>query len=141
MKTTFVCRANTNRQVYHRATIASASGRAPHRTIIKVSEDYQRMKLRLLSKIVNLPRGHPQRQLLFYPYTLKLRTRINRRVGRPRFNWAQETLMSIWQQVRFTVPEYRWEDFDCANEGHVERMYDVTQQIFNKTWRFIVEDD
>eukprot|EP00975_Prorocentrum_lima_P037087 7806363-Prorocentrum_lima.AAC.1 len=118
MKTTYVCRANTNRQVYQRASAAFASRRAPLRTIVKVSEDYHRMKLRLLSKIVNMPRGHPQRQLLFHPYTLQLRTRVNRRVGRPRFNWAQETLSAIWSQKRLTNPEYRWTEFDCTNEDH-----------------------
>ena len=42
-------------------------------------------------------------------------THLNRRVGRPRANWTEETLYEIWEIIKRTNQTFRFTPFDHAN--------------------------
>ena len=44
----------------------------------------------------------------------------NRRVGRPRSNWTEETINEIWDYIRKDDDRYKYTRFDNDKEEHIE---------------------
>ena len=47
-------------------------------------------------------------------------THKNRRVGRPRANWTEETIREIWDIVKRNQARFRYTQFDEDNEEMIE---------------------
>ena len=43
-------------------------------------------------------------------------THSNRRVGRPRMNWTEETVKEIWDHIKKNDQRYKYTAFDDNNE-------------------------
>ena len=138
LKTTFVNRTNTNEKVYQEANekLAQINPTNPKKiTPFKLA--YQKLKMKKLINILTNP-GDIADKLTFqrgistwkYP---------NRRVGRPKYEWAQQGLQQIWQEIQNTDPTHThtpYNETDANIENtirHTAHSWKHTDYV-NKSW-------
>ena len=88
MRTTFIDRTNTNKKVFERANHFLHKPNAPERKVTSFSEYVQVQQNKLLAHIVRSPNHDPLRQCTLTPNSPFPAEMQDRRVGRPRQNWA-----------------------------------------------------
>ena len=96
MKTTFVERANSNAEVYRKAIEQLGSGRE----IKPLSQIYLERKQQFFMKVVRAEAKDPTRAIVFLGGSMKTRTHLPRRVGRPKAKWAREEAKKIWETLQ-----------------------------------------
>ena len=118
METTYVNRANSNARVFNEANQKlQAEGRT--KRIGTFIEAYKKAKRKRAIKILNLPTSSLHK-VTFQNGQLIKWTHLNRRVGRPRANWTEETLLEIWDIIKQTNPLFRFTSFDHTNQSIID---------------------
>ena len=97
--TTFINRGNTNAKVFRLANDKLKETIHKNKTIVTFIESYKKMKRKRAFKIINQPE-QPIYKITFQGNRLGCWVHPNRRVGRPRLNWTEETIKEIWETLR-----------------------------------------
>ena len=71
--------------------------------------------------------------ITFAQNTFSKRIPKNRRVGRPRQNWTEETMKEIWEQIKIQQIEYKYVTLDTNKPEHIELIKEHAQNITNKS--------
>ena len=127
MDTTSINRVNAIISVYNKInTLMEREGKS--KRVISFVDSYNKLKRKRAIKIIN------QEDTSIYNVSFengKLRKWIHpkRRVGRPRANWAEETINEIWNIIKRTNERFRYQDFNEDNEEMKQliKEHDVTQ--------------
>ena len=127
MDTTYINRVNTNISVYNKInTLMEREGK--RKRVISSVDSYNKLKRKRAIQIIN------QEDTSIYNVSFengKLRKWIHpkRRVGRPRANWAEETINEIWNIIKRTNERFRYQDFneDSEEMKQLIKEHDVTQ--------------
>ena len=98
-----------------------------NKRVISFVDAYNKIKRKRAIKIMN------QENTSIYNVSFengKLRKWIhtNRRVGRPRMNWTEETITDIWSMVKRNNEHYRYMQFDEDNENMIELIKAHTEE-------------
>eukprot|EP00969_Alexandrium_andersonii_P019649 857513-Alexandrium_andersonii.AAC.1 len=124
MKTTFVNRANSNREVFRRAEAELNRGRpegAKWKRIMKLSDYYEYLKLYRYARLVAAPEGDPSAAATFDRETLGKHQHGKRRVGRPRLNWVEVTQKQFWNRMVLPyIPLDERVPLDLGIQAHVD---------------------
>ena len=108
--TTYINRVNSNISVFSRInTMMEEEGK--RKRVISFVDAYNKIKRKRAIKIMN------QENTSIYNVSFengKFRNWIhsNRRVGRPRMNWTEETINEIWDLVKRNNERFRYTQFD-----------------------------
>ena len=107
LKTTYIERENTNKEVRRQASHHLGSKR---KRIEKVSTQVKASQHKLLMHILREPTTAPTRQATF---TGRAQPNIatKKRVGRPRKHWTIQTMKRAWHTLRKDIPEHRRKPF------------------------------
>lgn len=121
--TTFINRGNTNSKVFKLANDKLKETIHKNKTIVTFIESYKKLKRKRAFKIINQPE-QPIYKITFQGNRLGCWVHPNRRVGRPRLNWTEETIKEIWETLRaentkFKYKEFNGEDDDIIN--HIKK--------------------
>ena len=95
--------------------------------VISFVEAYNKIKRKRAIKIIN------QENTSIYNVSFengKFRkwTHKNRRVGRPRMNWTEETINEIWNIVKRNNDSYRYTQFDEDNMEMINLIKEHTEE-------------
>ena len=85
-------------------------------------------------KLARGPADDPKMLVTFKPDSLEEITQgMKKRVGRPRLNWAVETLKELWGEAK-SLPDLEplGGDFDENKLKHVDRIYELTDRCIEK---------
>jgi hypothetical protein len=93
MKTTFVNRNNTNREVYRRVNQAMEN-EGGKRKVVPFKRAYLRSKVKRMAKIVREEGSEGNK--IFFRKGLEEWDYCNRRVGRPKYSWTKKALGELW---------------------------------------------
>ena len=115
-------RTNTNEYVYN---MVRQEVNAGHDGIEKMSEYYDRAKLKLYAKLVTARKGDPGAEVSFDTESLKPHGYGTKRWGRPRLNWVRETMQLFWN--RAVIPDHNLERQTTFNLEKEEHVYYVKQ--------------
>ena len=111
-------RANSNEQVFRAANDRLAE-EGKEKTVTSFREIYRRQKWKRALKIINKP-NTPIYNVSFLGNRLRKWIHKNRRVGRPRSNWTEETIKEIWDYIKKDDDRYKYTRFDNDKEEHIE---------------------
>ena len=139
MQTTYVNRLNTNKEVFRRADEAVNSYQARQtnvegifrkkRSIIPISEYYEQQRRKLFIEIVTRNLDDPIRGACC-DENLQLIEHGKKRVGRPRNNWWEHTLINFWDYLRKEHNvEYRYTALDRRNPIHINALKQLAQRL------------
>ena len=67
-------------------------------------------------------KGSPIYKVTFDGNKLRKWVHPNRRVGRPRMNWTEETIREIWDHLQIDDERYKYVAFDANNEEHIQHI-------------------
>merc|ERR1711966_616074 len=118
--TTYINRVNSNVSIFNRInTMMEQEGR--RKRVISFVDAYNKIKRKKAIKVMN------QENTSIYNVSFehgKLRKWIhsNRRVGRPRMNWTEETINEIWDIVKRKNENerFRYTQFDEDNQEMID---------------------
>ena len=116
--TTYINRVNSNASIFNRInTMMEEEGRS--KRVISFVDAYNKIKRKRAIKIMN------QENTSIYNVSFengKFRKWIhtNRRVGRPRMNWTEETINEIWDIVKRNNDRFRYTQFDENNQEMID---------------------
>ena len=136
MDTTFVNRQNTNQRVIETANqaIRAAGGRKP---IELFSAAYQKSKIKRYAKLITETADDPARATTFNN-NMQARSYANKRCGRPKARWADETAKAYWNSVKHDLErEYHDAEYDMGNDSMRQRMLRHAQEERLNTSRHI----
>ena len=120
MDTTYIDRANTNTVVINKAnTTMENEGRK--KKVIPFSEAYIKFKRKLACKIITKT-ASPAHKVTFINQKLRKWIHHGRRVGRPRLNWAEETIKELWDYLKKDTDRFKYTAFDDSNEEIMETL-------------------
>ena len=120
LDTTYINRANTNDVVFK--TVNDAIEREGKRgKVISFTQVYKKLKLKRACKIISDP-GSAIYKVTFDGNKLRKWVHANRRVGRPRQNWTEETIKELWDNIKESIAHYKYTAFDENNEGIMETL-------------------
>ena len=118
MKTTFIDRSNTNQRVFEAANTAMTPEATPGKNIKSFSEYVSIEQCSLLTHTVREPCLDPLKQCTLDPQFDMPITMDNRRVGRPRQNWAWTCYETLFTKHRYGTHA----DFANNRCGSIGRM-------------------
>ena len=114
LDTTYINRTNSNAHVFHRInSLMEEAGRTTR--VISFVEAYNKLKWKRAVRITN-QENTSIHKVSFDNGKLRRWTHENRRVGRPRANWTEETIKEIWEIVKRNHEIYKYRQFDENNE-------------------------
>ena len=96
MDTTFVNRANTNREVFRRANAIKNPDQTDGKNIKTFQQYVETKQESLLKHTIRADDTDPLKQTTFEPNTVAPPIHAKRRVGRPRKQWVTETYKRIY---------------------------------------------
>jgi len=108
MKTTYVERTNTNKEVFRRANELIKDETAPEKKpkiIVPFVTCYLNSRIKRLIRLNKMDAKHPVRHITFgtdRDNRLVPWTPSNRRIGRPRYKWVTEAVKDMWQNITST---------------------------------------
>ena len=114
MDTTYVNRANNNNLVFHIAN-QKMDEEGTTRKVISIEEAYRKLKIKAACKTISNNNSN-QQTVTFNGNQLGKRTHANRRVGKPRMNWAETTITEILAIRKQTDQIYKYTSFDHGNQ-------------------------
>ena len=124
MKTTFIDRRNTNLKVYRDAnTLLQQEG--GRKTIKSFKQIYACSRIKRLKRTINKT-NTPMHKITFES-DLTLWTYNNRRVGRPKYKWAEQALKSLWSEIQHAVPQHAATEFNTDNQDVVNLITDYAK--------------
>ena len=127
-KPKFIDRSNTNEHVLElaRTKVRKNTQRQQHNgepKLLRVSEVIINRAIQEMGEVIRAPGGDPRRQVAFSDDgSLTLKLPFNKRVGRPRTNWAISVMEHIWQKLSLNtrIDVAQNQDFDMKNPEHIE---------------------
>ena len=119
--TTFINRGNNNQKLFRDANQHIREEGYRNRKIRTFIETYTRFKRHRAIKILRQP-NTPIHNITFSDDKLNCWIHSNRRVGRPRMNWTEETIKEIWTQVQKEDQQYRHVEFNTKDEEMIARI-------------------
>ena len=119
MDTTYVDRSNTNEKVFKTATDKLNEEGAKKRTVTSFVESYIKQKRKRACRIIQRP-GTPIHKVSFRGDKLSKWIHPNRRVGRPRMNWTEETIKELWDHIKKDIERHKYTAFDEQNEEIIQ---------------------
>ena len=114
LDTTYVNRENTNETVFRQANEKLAEEGGRKKTVTTFIEAYKRQKRKRACNIIRNP-GSPIHKVSFRGDNLGKWIHRNRRVGRPRMNWTEETVKEIWDYIKQDSDRYKYTAFNQDN--------------------------
>ena len=133
MTTTYINRCNTNRKVFEEANrIKKEEG--SKKPVIPFAEAYRKQRQQMLAKIITQP-GSILHKMTFQTHRdptrrMDRRTPINRRVGKPKYTWMNETTREMWDTIRTERPEFlSSRTLNRADPRHIEAMEEKSKDI------------
>ena len=124
MNTTFIDRANTNEVVYktaNRKLEQECRGNQPPKKLGTFADAYRKLKIKRACKIIR-QQDSSIHKISFQGNRLRKWIHANRRVGRPRLSWTEETIKEIWELVKKSDSTVRFTAFDGANESIIHKI-------------------
>ena len=110
LNTTYIDRANTNKEVRKRAAAAlyaqpakgkgKGKGKPPPKRIEKISEQVKQAQQTLLMHTLREPNDAPTRRATFKGTKATPNIHSAKRVGRPRKHWTIQTMRRAWRTLR-----------------------------------------
>ena len=119
--TTFINRGNTNQKLFRDANQHVREEGNRNRKIRTFIETYMRFKRHRAAKIINKPNSAIH-NITFSDDKLNCWIHSNRRVGRPRMNWTEETIKEIWTQVQKEDQQYRHVELNTKDAEMIARI-------------------
>jgi hypothetical protein len=126
MKTTFVNRNNTNREVYRRVNQAMEN-EGGKRKVVPFKRAYLRSKVKRMAKIVREEGSEGNK--IFFRKGLEEWDYCNRRVGRPKYSWTKKALGELWGITKKRYGDLRGQSWDPEDEEKVERVKEMAKEI------------
>jgi len=120
MDTTYINRANTNNKVYATAN-QQLQEEGSNKTVTAFTDAYQHQKIKRALRIIKQP-GSAIHKISFNNNKLRKWIFPNRRVGRPRANWAEETVKEIWDVLKKDDNRYKYTAFDGDSEEIINKI-------------------
>ena len=111
-------RENTNEKVFKTATEKMKEEGKDGKTVTTFIDAYQKQKRKRACKIIR-KKGTPIYKVSFKNEKLQKWIHKNRRVGRPRSNWTEETIRDIWETLKKDDNRYRYCQFEEGKEEHI----------------------
>ena len=96
MQTTFMDRTNTNAKVISEAN-RKMEEEGCKKQVMQFSEAYRKAKTKHYVKLITSPEDEPSRCVTFAS-DMRAWEHTNRRQGRPKLKWANETAKEYWEQ-------------------------------------------
>ena len=119
LNTTFIDRENNNYTVFQRTNDAMATenqNRKKKKKVIPFVEAYQKLKLKRACRIISKPNSLIH-NITFNGTRLRKWIHNGRGVGRPRMNWAEETVKELWDDIKKEMPGLlKYMAFDDSNQ-------------------------
>ena len=128
MDTTYVNRENTNEKVFEKATQQIRAEGNKRKHVTSFVESYKLQKRKRACKIIRNP-NTPIFKVSFKNGKLQKRIHHNRRVGRPRMNWTEETIIDIWDTLRKDNDRYKYTAFDDNNQEMIDKLYEYANTM------------
>ena len=107
-------RENTTGTVFRQANEKLAEEGGRKKTVTTFIEAYKRQKRKRACNIIRNP-GSPIHKVSFRGDNLGKWIHRNRRVGRPRMNWTEETVKEIWDYIKQDSDRYKYTAFNQDN--------------------------
>ena len=126
MDTTSINRGHTNDTVYLTAN-NKMQEQGKKKEVIKFTEVYKKLKEKLAAKPIDDPNG-TMFSTTFKKTKLEKWTHTTRRVGKPRQNWAENTVAEIWEELK-NNSRYRFQAFEHENEEKVQAVKEYAKQF------------
>ena len=129
MKTTFVERANTNKLVFDKANeiIKDEREGKKEKQVISFIEAYKKQKMKRALRIIRKPNSAIHK-ISFQNTKLKKWIHPNRRSGRPRLSWTEETIKEIWEHIKQTNDRFKYTAFNENNEEHITQIKQIAEE-------------
>jgi len=119
LNTTFIDRENNNYTIFQKTNEAMKTenqNRKTKKKVIPFVEAYQKLKLKRACRIISKPNSLIH-NITFNGNRLRKWIHNGRRVGRPRMNWAEETVKELWDDIKKEMTGLiRFMAFDDSNE-------------------------
>ena len=119
INTTFIDRENNNLSIYQRTNQVMKDenpNRKKKKTVIPFVEAYSKLKLKRACRIISKPDSLIHK-ITFDGSRLRKWIHNGRRVGRPRMNWAEETVKELWDNIKKEMTGLiRFMAFDDSND-------------------------
>ena len=125
MNTTYIDRSNTNQHVFGTAN-RKMKEEGKSKTIVTFVEAYRKLKRKRAARIIKDPESSIYK-VSFASNTLRKWVHPNRRVGRPRMNWTEETVKEIWDHLKKDHDTHRYTAFDGNNEDIINLIKAYTE--------------
>ena len=100
LDTTFINRANSNKQVFEIANNQIKEDGYRNKQIRKFSEAYITSKLKCWQEVVSADDNNPIEEATYNPNTFEMWSYGIKRKGRPREGWFKATRLQYWEKVK-----------------------------------------
>ena len=131
MPTTYIDRSYSNKRVWEEA--AAEIGDGGTKGLQRLSEYHEHSRIRLLCKLITNRHVEAGAAATFDAETLRPHDYGKRRVGRPRLNWYQCTMESLWELAKRSSESIRYAGaIDLGNAAHVQHLLRQAAEVHNK---------
>ena len=122
MDTTYIDRANSNQKVFDTANQKLKEEKGDKaKKIISFIDAYKKQKRKRAARIIRKEQSAIHK-ISFNGPKLKKWVHPNRRVGRPRLSWTEETVREIWEYIKSIDERYKYKAFDEDSEEVINRI-------------------
>ena len=125
LDTTYINRANSNDYVFRTVNQKIKEG-GKKKEVVKFTEAYESAKRKRATNIIK-QRNSPIFKISFNGNRLRKWIFANRRVGRPRMNWTEETVREIWNHIKKNDDRYRYKAFDGDNDDIINNIFEYAE--------------
>ena len=124
--TTYINRVNSNASIFNRInTMMEGEGR--RKRVISFVDAYNKVKRKRAIKIMNLENTSIY-NVSFENGKLRKWIHKNRRVGRPRMNWTEQSINEIWDIVKRNNTTFRYTQFNEDNQEMIDLVKAHTEE-------------
>ena len=124
--TTYINRVNSNASVFNRInTMMEEEGRS--KRVISFVDAYNKVKRKRAIKIMN-QENTSIHNVSFENGKLRKWIHKNRRVGRPRMNWTEETINDLWDIIKRNNIRFRYTQFNDENQEMIDLIKAHTEE-------------
>ena len=115
--TTFVDRANTNKKIFEDVNAIANPDGLPGKNVKSFSEYVSIRRCNYVKHIIREDDECPSRQVSFEPRSAVPYIMTNRRPGRPRGRWAEESLKQMYAQHGYgSLQQFKLNPARCCNQ-------------------------
>ena len=136
LNTTFIDRENNNYSIFERTIQAVESenaNRKKKKKVVPFVEAYSKLKRKRACRIISKPNSLIH-NITFNGTRLRKWIHNGRRVGRPRMNWAEETVKELWDHIKKEMTGLiRFMAFDDSNDMIMDTIKEHTKRNTKNT--------